>query len=149
MNHDELLAILDGFHRSDLTSLELSRGSTVLKIARSAASSDAEKPSHSASAEEHTHSPAPAVSSSTPAPVQSVDARVTSPIHGIFHAAEKPGAAPLARVGDRVEPGQTLGILEAMKMFHPLQATQAGVVEQILCQDGDEVEAGATLFQIA
>ncbi len=64
---------------------------------------------------------------------------------GVFYRAEKAGAAPLVNVGDRVSIGQTVGILEAMKVFSEFKAEHAGIIASIPAQDGQLVQAGAPL----
>lgn len=68
-----------------------------------------------------------------------------SPMMGVFYRAEKAGAAPLVNVGDRVSIGQTVGILEAMKVFSEFKAEHAGIIASIPAQDGQLVQAGAPL----
>ena len=65
---------------------------------------------------------------------------------GVFYRAEKAGAPPLVSVGDRVEIGQTVGVLEAMKVFSEFKAEHAGVIVSIPAQDGVLVQAGTPLL---
>ena len=69
-----------------------------------------------------------------------------SPMVGIFYRAEKAGAPPLVNVGDRVSIGQTVGVLEAMKVFSEFKAEHAGVITSIPAKDGQLVQAGAPLI---
>lgn len=71
---------------------------------------------------------------------------LTSPMMGVFYRAEKPSGPPLVNVGDRVEVGQTVGVLEAMKVFSEFKSEFAGVVVAILVEDGQLVEAGMPLI---
>ncbi len=73
---------------------------------------------------------------------------VTSPMVGTVYAAAEPGAPPLIKVGDRVEEGQTLLIIEAMKVMNPLASPRAGTVTRILVGDGQPVEFGEPLLVI-
>jgi acetyl-CoA carboxylase biotin carboxyl carrier protein len=73
---------------------------------------------------------------------------VTSPIVGIAYLAPEPGAAPFVRVGDSVSEGQTLLIIEAMKVMNQIRAPQAGRVGRIFAEDGEPVEYGAALMLI-
>lgn len=86
---------------------------------------------------------APAVGDATPA-----DA-VTSPMVGTAYLAPQPGAKPFAAVGSTVKPGDTLLIIEAMKVMNPIKATKAGTVANIMVQDGQPVEFGQPLLVIA
>ena len=73
---------------------------------------------------------------------------VTSPMVGTVYAAAEPGAAPLIKVGDSVKEGQTLLIIEAMKVMNPLASPRAGTVTRILVADGQPVEFGELLLVI-
>jgi acetyl-CoA carboxylase biotin carboxyl carrier protein len=77
-----------------------------------------------------------------------VAATVRSPLVGTFYAAPSPGADPFVRVGDEVEPGQTLGIVEAMKLMNPIVADEAGVVTEVLVGDAESVEYGQVLMYL-
>ncbi|MDE2944794.1 MAG: acetyl-CoA carboxylase biotin carboxyl carrier protein [Gemmatimonadota bacterium] len=73
---------------------------------------------------------------------------VLSPMVGTFYRAPAAGADPFVSVGDRVEAGQTLCILEAMKLMNELQSDVAGVVREIAVENAEPVEYGALLFRI-
>lgn len=73
---------------------------------------------------------------------------VASPIVGVFYAAPGPEKEPFVRVGDRVETGQVIGIVEAMKLMNEIQSDVSGVVTKICVQDGEGVEYGQTLVYI-
>ena len=67
---------------------------------------------------------------------------------GTYYAASSPGAAPYVQVGDRVSEGDTICIIEAMKMMNQIEAEVSGVVKSIRLQNGEPVEFGQTLFEI-
>ncbi len=73
---------------------------------------------------------------------------VTAPMVGTFYAASSPGAAPYVQVGDRVNEGDTLCVIEAMKMMNQIEADVSGVIKSIRIQNGEPVEFGQTLFVI-
>jgi acetyl-CoA carboxylase biotin carboxyl carrier protein len=73
---------------------------------------------------------------------------VTAPMVGTFYAAASPGAAPYVQVGDRVNEGDTLCIIEAMKMMNQIESDVSGVVKSIRMQNGEPVEFGQTLIVI-
>jgi acetyl-CoA carboxylase biotin carboxyl carrier protein len=73
---------------------------------------------------------------------------VTSPMVGTAYLAAEPGAAPFVKVGDLVKAGQTLLIIEAMKVMNPIAAPQGGTVGDILVSDGRPVEFGEVLMVV-
>ena len=73
---------------------------------------------------------------------------VKSPMVGTFYRASSPGAKPFVEVGSTVKEGDTLCIVEAMKILNEIEADKAGTVKQILCENGDAVEFGQPLFVI-
>jgi acetyl-CoA carboxylase biotin carboxyl carrier protein len=74
---------------------------------------------------------------------------VLSPMVGTAYAASEPGAAPFVKIGDKVSKGQTLLIIEAMKVMNPIPAPHGGAVQDILFSDGRPVEYGEVLMIIA
>jgi acetyl-CoA carboxylase biotin carboxyl carrier protein len=73
---------------------------------------------------------------------------VAAPLVGTFYVAASPDADPFVQVGDAVEPGQTLGIVEAMKLMNPIVAEEAGVITEILVADAESVEYGQVLMYL-
>ncbi|MBD5459711.1 MAG: acetyl-CoA carboxylase, biotin carboxyl carrier protein [Lachnospiraceae bacterium] len=73
---------------------------------------------------------------------------VTSPIIGVFYAAPAENADPFVAVGDRVEPGSVLCVIEAMKLMNEIRAESGGVIEKICATNGQVVEYGTELFRI-
>ena len=67
---------------------------------------------------------------------------------GTFYNAPSPDAEPFVKVGDRVKKGQTLGIIEAMKLMNEIECEYDGVIKEILVDNMDMVEYGQTLFII-
>ncbi|CAG9244810.1 acetyl-CoA carboxylase biotin carboxyl carrier protein [Paraburkholderia unamae] len=74
---------------------------------------------------------------------------VTSPMVGTFYRAPSPGADPFVQVGDTVKEGQTLCIIEAMKLLNEIESDVAGVVKEVLVENGQAVEYGQPLYVIA
>jgi acetyl-CoA carboxylase biotin carboxyl carrier protein len=74
--------------------------------------------------------------------------KVESPMVGVFYRAAEPGSPPFVDVGDVVAPGQTLCLLEAMKLFNELKADAAGRVTAIHAENGKPVEFGQLLFEL-
>ncbi|WP_047459286.1 acetyl-CoA carboxylase biotin carboxyl carrier protein [Rhizobium rhizogenes] len=73
---------------------------------------------------------------------------VVAPVFGLLHRSPSPGAPPFVKVGDVVEVGQSLCIIEAMKVFNTVSAHKTGPILRILADDGQEVEAGQPLMEI-
>lgn len=73
---------------------------------------------------------------------------VTAPMVGTFYSATSPGSPPFVQVGDRVNPGDTLCIVEAMKMMNQIEAEVSGTIKSIRVQNGDPVEYAQILFVI-
>ncbi|WP_038840934.1 acetyl-CoA carboxylase biotin carboxyl carrier protein [Salinispora arenicola] len=73
---------------------------------------------------------------------------VRSPIVGTFYRAPEPGAAPFVAIGDRVHPGQVVGIVEAMKLMNEVTADRAGRIAEVLADDGQPVEYDQPLLAV-
>jgi acetyl-CoA carboxylase biotin carboxyl carrier protein len=73
---------------------------------------------------------------------------VKSPIVGTFYESPSPGAPPFVRVGERIQPGKVLCIIESMKLMNEIEAETAGILESKLVQNGQPVEYGEALFAI-
>lgn len=73
---------------------------------------------------------------------------VRAPMVGVFYRAAEPGARPFVAVGEQIEPGQQIGILEAMKLMNPIEADATGEVVDILVEDGTPVEYDQPLLAV-
>ena len=91
--------------------------------------------------------PEPAAQAPAAAP-ESQGAEVTAPMVGVFYAAPAPGDEPIVRVGSQVKAGETLCIIEAMKVLNEVTAEADGEVLEICVADGDLVEFGSCLMRI-
>jgi acetyl-CoA carboxylase biotin carboxyl carrier protein len=159
VNLDELERILAVMNQHGLEEFEYESGDLRIRLrkpaapvrpaGRSAAPADilAPGPEHAASPAE-----APASPSASSAAADSSHADdfhvVKSPIVGTFYAAPSPDAQPFVRVGDRVESGQALCIIEAMKLMNEIESDVAGEVIRIFVESGQAVEYGEPLFSI-
>lgn len=83
-----------------------------------------------------------------PTPVASGTTEVCAPMVGVFYVAPSPGAEPFVHVGSKVKKGETLCILEAMKLMNEVVAECDGEIAEICANDGDLVEYGRVLFRI-
>jgi acetyl-CoA carboxylase biotin carboxyl carrier protein len=83
-----------------------------------------------------------------PAPAATHLKEIRSPMVGTYYKAPEPGADAYVKVGNRVTPGQTVCIIEAMKIMNEIEAEIAGVVREISVEDGQPVEFGQVLFRV-
>jgi acetyl-CoA carboxylase biotin carboxyl carrier protein len=71
----------------------------------------------------------------------------SSPMVGVFYSASSPNDPPFVKVGQKVQAGDTLGIIEAMKIMNPLEATQSGIVDEILVDNSEVVQFGQPVIR--
>ena len=93
--------------------------------------------------------PAAAVSEASAEPAVPAGHNVTSPMVGTFYEAPSPGTKPFVEVGQMVSEGDTLCIIEAMKMLNQIEADKAGKITAKLVENGQPVEYGQTMFVIS
>ncbi len=141
--------LIELLEESQLSEIEISEGEESIRLSRNF--SNAAAPVAAL---------VPAVAAPAAAPPQQMAApadggtddqvghKISSPIVGTFYASAGPDAGPFVTIGSRVEPGETLCIIEAMKIFNQIEAEISGVVKKILKTNGDPVEFGETLFVI-
>src|SRR4029453_1641695 len=93
--------------------------------------------------------PAAAAPAPSPAPPPAPSLKeIKSPMVGTFYAAPEPGAEPYVRVGQRVAAGQTVCIVEAMKIMNEIEAELSGVIREVCVEDATPVEYGQVLFRV-
>ncbi|MDJ0904524.1 MAG: acetyl-CoA carboxylase biotin carboxyl carrier protein [Woeseiaceae bacterium] len=148
----KLIELLD---ESGIAEIEITEGEEAVRISRYpqgaavAAAPVAPAPVAIAAPAPAAAAPAPAEApAAAPAEVEEEGYLVPAPMVGTFYAASSPGAAPYVQVGDRVNEGDTLCIIEAMKMMNQIEADVSGVVKSIRVQNGEPVEYGQTLIVI-
>lgn len=135
------LEVMREYGENDSLNVRVSRGGTVVTAAAPAPMAPATPAAPAAPAET-----GGTAASDDPA---SHPGAVTSPMVGTVYLQPEPGAPAFVKVGDTVEEGQTLLIVEAMKTMNQIPAPHAGTVKRILIADGDPVEFGAPLMIIA
>lgn len=164
MTIEEIKELLQIFNESGVAELELQRGENRLRLRRASLNQDYFLPSApmppmmpSAPPAAYPQSippPAPVAPTETAsvspkAPdIDSGHVHVKSPIVGTYYDAPAPGAPPFVKVGDSVEPGQVLCIIESMKLMNEIESEVAGVVAAKLVENGRAVEYGEALFAI-
>ena len=140
MELKDIFALLDRFDGSSAAVLELEMDKTRLRL---------EKPGVSSGAAPR---PAAAPAAAAPAAVSEAPAAsgtfLKAPLVGTFYASPAPGEPPFVKAGDTVQKGQTLCVLEAMKMMSEVPAPWDCVIEEVLMQDGDLAAFDAPLFRV-
>ncbi|GCE82410.1 biotin/lipoyl-containing protein [Komagataeibacter diospyri] len=137
--------LIDLVAHAPVTELEVEEGGCRIRITRGGGTQPVVPPASGAPAVNPVS--APVVAASEPPPV--MEAVITAPSYGVFHLSPSPGAAPYVTAGQAVTVGQEVGLVEAMKVFNAVRATQAGTIAAVLVEDGTEVEAGTPLFRLA
>ncbi len=92
--------------------------------------------------------PAPVAAPVAPAPQAPSGHLVKSPMVGTFYRSASPGAKPFVEIGVQVKAGETICIIEAMKILNEIEADKSGTIAKILCENGQAVEYGQPLFVI-
>ncbi|HEY1999865.1 acetyl-CoA carboxylase biotin carboxyl carrier protein [Paraburkholderia sp.] len=154
MDLRKLKTLIDLVSESGISELEVTEGEGKVRIVKNAPpvyvqpsasyapQYAAPAPAPGAAAE------APAAAPATPAAVAPQGHVVTSPMVGTFYRAPSPGAEPFVQVGDTVKEGQTICIIEAMKLLNEIESDKSGVVKEILVDNGQAVEYGQPLFVV-
>ena len=137
MELETLFQLMDRFSRSDLSALEWRQGEDAVVLKREMTAAPAAVPAVQAS-----------VPSSNAAPAEDDAELVTAPIVGTYYAAASPDEAPFVKVGQKVNKGDVLCIIEAMKMMSEITAQYDGVVAEILAENGQAVGFGAPLLRL-
>jgi acetyl-CoA carboxylase biotin carboxyl carrier protein len=152
INIDELKQILDLARDHDLNELELEGEGYKIRIKKGGQVVVSHVPAAPAAPQAApAAAPAPAGPAAPASPVIDVDAElaiVTSPIVGTFYRAPDPNAPPFVKPGDVVKAGQTLCIIEAMKMMNNIDSDYEGTVVKIFVENGHPVQFGERLFAI-
>ena len=143
--------LIEMLEESSLSEIEIREGEEAIRISRGSSVGTqvvhmAPAPMHAAP---HATPAAPAAApAATPAPALPAGHAVISPMVGTFYRAASPEAKSFVDVGSQVNVGDTLCIIEAMKMMNEIESDKAGVVKAILKENGQPVEYGEALFII-
>lgn len=157
MDLRKLKTLIDLVSESGVAELEITEGDDRVKIvnrvgaAPMAAAAPAVIATPVVASAAPATAPAPAVAAEpAAAPVAAEDTRtINSPMVGTFYRAPSPGAKPFADVGQKVKAGDTVCIIEAMKLLNEIETEYDGVIKEILVENGQPVEFGQPLFVIA
>jgi acetyl-CoA carboxylase biotin carboxyl carrier protein len=147
MDLRKLKKLIDLVQESGISELEVTEGEEKVRIAKQLAAAPMAHPVYAPAPATH---PAPAAASMTEASTPALpDGHIVkSPMVGTFYRASSPEAKAFAEVGDSVKQGQTLCIIEAMKLLNEIEADASGVIKAILVENGQPVEFGEPLFVI-
>jgi len=146
MNVEQIKGLINAMDEASISELEYIEGSVRLRILKASA------PCSSGATSEKSYTTA-AVQEEESAPPNTLgrvkNNLVEAPLPGIFYRSASPGDPPFVKPGDKVTRGQTLALIEAMKMLTPVKAAEDGVVTAVLVENGASVEAGDASFEIA
>jgi acetyl-CoA carboxylase biotin carboxyl carrier protein len=151
MDLRKLKTLIELVETSGIAELEIQEGEERVRITRSnaaAAQPVALQTSHAAASAATAASPAAAGAGAEAPPAEPEGHRVKSPMVGTFYRSATPGSTPFVEIGDTVELGATLCIIEAMKLMNEIESDKAGVIKAILTENGQPVEFGQPLFLI-
>ena len=155
MDLRKLKKLIDLVQESGIGEIEITEGEERVRIARGGHVSVAPVANSTPVPVAAAHVPAAAPAPGAPAAAASAEAApaeaghtVKSPMVGTFYRAPSPEAKPFVAVGDTVKEGQTLCVIEAMKLMNEIESDAGGVVKAILVENGQPVEYGQALFVI-
>jgi acetyl-CoA carboxylase biotin carboxyl carrier protein len=156
MDLRKLKTLIDLVSESGISELEVNEGEDRVRIVNAGAQAPAGQVIYTNAASTHqvAHTATPAAAPAPEAPPAEevpVDSGFVarSPMVGTFYRAPNPESPDFVKIGDTVSVGQTLCIIEAMKLLNEIESEQAGVIKQILCENGQGVEFDQPLFIIA
>jgi acetyl-CoA carboxylase biotin carboxyl carrier protein len=146
INGEAIRQLAEILQETDLSEIEYEDEGCRIRVARTLAAA-AFVPSAPSSVSGATfHTPASSPSSVEMTPPPETGEKITSPIVGMAYRSPEPGSPPFIKEGDTVSKGQTLLIIEAMKVMNPLKAPRDGVIKKILVQDSQPVEFSEVLM---
>lgn len=149
MDLRKLKKLIDLVQESGIAELEITEGEEKVRISRVAQGTQAAVMPAPQAAVVPVAAAMPAVAPSAESPAQVGGHIVKSPMVGTFYRAASPGAKTFVEVGDHVNSGDTLCIIEAMKLLNEIEADQGGVIKEVYVENGQPVEYGEPLFLIA
>lgn len=138
MDIKQIRELIELMEEKDLASLEYGKKDDYIHLSRNVAVQTVAVPQTVAPT---TNTPV------TPTPKTPSGKVETAPMVGVFYSAPSPNDPPFVKVGQKVEAGDQLGIIEAMKIMNPLEATQSGIIEEILVSNADVVQFGQPVIR--
>ncbi|ABR88749.1 biotin carboxyl carrier protein of acetyl-CoA carboxylase [Janthinobacterium sp. Marseille] len=153
MDLRKLKTLIDLVAESDIAELEVTEGESKVRIVKSSAAPQNQVVMMQPQGAQAQYAPAPAAAPIAAAPVAAAPVEiqghvVKSPMVGSFYRSSAPGSPAFVEVGSVVKEGDTLCIIEAMKLLNEIDADASGVIKEILVENGQPVEFGQPLFII-
>jgi acetyl-CoA carboxylase biotin carboxyl carrier protein len=148
MTNQEIKELLQIFAESGVAEMEVQRGENRLRLRRAPTTQELEVPAAAVPQPAPAHAPTPAAAPAKTSAADTNHTLVKSPIVGTYYDAPSPGAPPFVKIGDTVEPGQVLCIIESMKLMNEIEAEMAGTLVHKLVENGRPVAYGEALFAI-
>lgn len=159
MDLRKIKALIELLEKSSLSELEIKEGEETVRLARHHAVAVAAPVYQHLPAAEAAPRPTPAASPLPSAPSAEAIGKsskttpdghaLRSPMVGTFYSSSSPDAAPFVKIGQHIKAGETIGIIEAMKMFNPIEADVSGTVTAILVESGQAIEFDEVMFIIS
>ena len=152
MDLRKLKTLIDLVSESNVSELEITEAEGKIRIVKGGVPGQqvyAMAPMHAAPLMQTQAAPVVAAEVIAEVPAAPVGHTVKSPMVGTFYRSSSPGAAAFVEVGSVVKEGDTICIIEAMKILNEIEADKSGTVTQILCQNGQAVEYGQPMLVIA
>ncbi|SEB08988.1 biotin/lipoyl-containing protein [Variovorax sp. YR216] len=143
MKQEQIKTLIDALAGSDLSELEYSENGSTLRLVKQAALNGAPR----RAALKTMRGPAPDIEDQS-APAASAPAEYPAPLYGVVHLQSSPGEPPFVQAGQTIKAGQTLCVIEAMKVFNEVQIDHDATIAEVLVCSGEEVEAGRPLFRL-
>ncbi|MDA8813662.1 acetyl-CoA carboxylase biotin carboxyl carrier protein [Candidatus Pseudothioglobus singularis] len=142
--------LMELLEESGMSEIEIKEGEESVKISRYGNSpAPAQHPIQSFVQQQAPVSSAPTSKTASPnEQPQETGQSVTSPMVGTFYSAPSPTAKPFVSIGQKINQGDTVGIIEAMKIMNQIESDQSGTVVEILVKDGEAVEFGQSLIVV-
>lgn len=154
MDLRKIKKLIDLLEESNLSEIEIKEGEESVRLARHATGTFVAAPAPVAAPQAETPRPAPAATLSAEAVGKSTKDipeghMVRSPMVGTYYESPSPDKPAFVKVGQTVKQGETLGIIEAMKMFNPIEAEVSGTVTAVLVKNGQPIEFDEPMFVIS
>ena len=148
MDLRKLKTLIDLVSESNVSELEITEAEGKVRIVKGGGATGHVMPAQAYAAPPLAAASAPAALAPAVAPEAPAGHMVKSPMVGTFYRSASPGAKPFIDIGSQVKEGETICIIEAMKILNEIEADKSGTVTQILCQNGQAVEYGQALVVI-